>query len=614
MSSHSTRLSIAFVLVLVAALALTGFIALAPAARADHDTLPWRNVGAVSGNLGFARFTSTTFADQQGHVFVFYNTRSGATSLTNVNVTEYATRGALDLPRFLSDGQVNTATNTVVPGRMAVAMDHAGNLYVAYVENRGAGNVLYVSTFPHGGSAWSAEVAVSTNGGNNYLPALAVSPSGTVYAAWALFWGTSENIAIASSTDAGVTFSAETNVTQFGSPSGTSGVTAAVDSGGRVYVAYDFYDRVKKNWGGNLSTSDDGTTWGPALTFSNPNSNVFNPSLLTDASGFVHLAWVDNQGGSTLIDYSRSQDRGASWSAPVQLSNPAVVSTSQRTSIAESGGTLMVAWTGASGSVAGGLSYAMSADQGDSWYPAQFYTPGFNVYQPQITTDENGTFYAAPDYAYGGVTTAPDLLVWFGPPSAPSITGIARATGQLTVSWSGSPEPNVIGYRVLRSSDGTTFGLVASVSSSTSSYVDSGLANGTYWYEVQAVNDEAILSHPSAAVSAAVGLTTQERIDQLTAEIAALQNEINTLKGTANANNQTLAQLETELTNLQNQLNTLQGQQATQTMSYANLAFEVIVVVLLVVLLLNQMRKPKSPKLMMAQPGQTEPKKPDDDL
>lgn len=617
MKSHSKRLSTAIVLGLVAVMALAGIVALAPAARADHDTLSWYSPGYVNPSTTFARTGGTTFADGNGGLYVFYNTLDLGTGLVNLNVTKYATRGASDLPRRLWDEQVNTATNTVVAGLPSVAMDHDGNLYVSYVENRGSGSMVYVSALPAGTTTWSAEVAASTVGGTNYRPALAIVPSGHVFVAWEWSWGPFTNLTVASSTDGGATFSAPANITPPGS-SGITQVSATADAHGHIYVISDFYDRAKHYYVTNLSRSEDGTTWDAPVTLSNTNSDSFDPSVYADAWGNVHAIWIDHPGGIFHTYYSRSTDAGATWTAPVALSGTSSLTSPSRTSIAESAGTLMVGWTGLSTAspVTIGLTFAISADRGNSWYPSEYYTTPGNITNTQLTADENGTFYAAPDAPLGTVSVAPRMILWLGPSAPPTITGIARATGQLTVSWSAPPEPNVVGYQVYRSTDGTTFNLVASVPATTTSYADGGLANGQYTYEVVAVNDEAILSHPSAPMSASVGLSAQEQIAALQAQIAALQSQIAALQGTSSANNATLAQLQNELSNLQNQLNNLQNQQATQTMSYANLAFEIIVVVLLVILLLNQMRKPKSPQMMMAQPGQiqTPPKQPEDDL
>ncbi len=256
--------------------------------------------------------------------------------------------------------------------------------------------------------------------------------------------------------------------------------------------------------------------------------------------------------------------------------------------------------------------------------------------------DQNGTVYVA-----GSETYATNFRVvlgyWHSLPSRPVITSIASGTGRLTVTWTAPPEADIATYRIWRSNDGSTYTLVSTVNAPTLTYTDTGLANGTYWYKIDAVDVLGDVSHESVPASGIVGPTTQQLIDALNAQIAALQAQLaqvnassaaaiaaaqaqitalqaqlTSLQSSQAASNAAtaaeLARLQANITALQGQLNSLQGQQATQSISYANLAFEIIVVVLLVVLLLNQMRKPKSPQLMMAQPGQAEPKKPEDDL
>lgn len=251
--------------------------------------------------------------------------------------------------------------------------------------------------------------------------------------------------------------------------------------------------------------------------------------------------------------------------------------------------------------------YSSSADDGRTWYPEQTFNTPIASFSPSLTADQNGTFYSAMTLTTGSFVTV-GLGIWVGPPASPVITRVAAGNHQLAVSWTPSPEPNVVGYRVWRSVDGgATYALVANPAPDVHAYTDTGLVNGTYWYKVEAISDSGILSHPSAPAAGVVGTTPGSLADQ----IAALQAEIAALKASQNANNASTALL---INQLQQRLDQLQSQQATQTLSYANLAFEIIVVVLLVVLLLNQMRKPKSPTIMMAQPGQTEPKPPEIDL
>ncbi len=596
-------------LAIVLALALSflgaAVVTTAPAARADHNTIPWGTPLTVASSTNFQYGNSWVVTDGHGNTYVFYYALNTITVTSNLNVTKYAAVGPLGSPQRLFDEQVNDVSNVAADGLPpAAAVDPTtGNIYVAWDRvpvSAGAPSTVYVSTSTDGGVTWdSARLASApTAGGSNQWPNVAVAPDGTVWVSWMQNWGGESSVTISKSSDHGLTFGGWTNVT---TSTGTTTSSLAIDGHGRLYVAYanfiggDFI---------NVTMSDNGVTWSPPETLNDPVGLTLFPALFADASGYVHAAWYALVAGNYQIDYSRSADRGSTWSVamPITASFPG----GYIGYFTGEGDTVMFAF----GSDAGaGFGFVISADHGLTWYPDEFETTG-RTYLTTVAADQNGTFWAATLNLAG----AQILLPWYGPPSKPVIQSVvASGSTGLTIRWTPSPEQNVVDYRIWRSTDGTNFQPIALVGAGVTSFTDSGLANGTYYYVVTAVNDYGISSHESASFSGTVGVT----IAQLQQEIANLQNQIAALKNTANANNQTLAQLENELTNLQSQLNTLQGQQATQTMSYATLAFEIIVVVLLVVLLLNQMRKPKNPTLMMAQPGQAAqapPKPPEDEL
>jgi hypothetical protein len=75
------------------------------------------------------------------------------------------------------------------------------------------------------------------------------------------------------------------------------------------------------------------------------------------------------------------------------------------------------------------------------------------------------------------------------PPSAPSGLGAtAASTSQINLGWTDNAD-NETGYDVERSTDGSNFSLVTTLSADATSYSDIGRAAGTtYWYRVRAVN------------------------------------------------------------------------------------------------------------------------------
>jgi hypothetical protein len=79
------------------------------------------------------------------------------------------------------------------------------------------------------------------------------------------------------------------------------------------------------------------------------------------------------------------------------------------------------------------------------------------------------------------------------PPDPGVPTGVAATpgNGQVTVSWNPIAAGDVAGYRVLQGTDPSALAKVADVSASTSSWVATGLANGTTYYFAVASRDSA---------------------------------------------------------------------------------------------------------------------------
>ena len=92
------------------------------------------------------------------------------------------------------------------------------------------------------------------------------------------------------------------------------------------------------------------------------------------------------------------------------------------------------------------------------------------------------------------------------PPTAPgSLVATAASTSEIDLSWSASTDNvGVTGYKVYRSTNGTTFSLAGT--STTTGFSDLGLAGGTtYWYRVTATDAAGNESSVSATASATTG-------------------------------------------------------------------------------------------------------------
>src|SRR3989442_1258298 len=425
------------------------------------------------------------------------------------------------------------------------------------------------------------------------------------------------------------------------------------DSNGRLYLLIETYSFSPSfRYVINYTWSDDGINWSLPTPITSATTWALNGAIAVDASNHVHVAWEDFRTvyslGVPTVWYMQSTDRGLTWSLQLPLETTAISNNPQYVHLATFGSNVMAVW-GSTGA-GNGMTYAVSGDGGATWYDAKNAAIGYAVVQPSVSGDENGTFWTVVTDNTGTYRRVGGLA-WNSPPTTPANVAVARSgTTGLSVSWSRDPEKDVAAYRVWRSSDGgRSYQLLATLGSAATSYLDSGLVNGTYWYGVTALDLAGTSSHPSFPLSGTVGPTTAEMIAALQAQITALkaqlsdaqanitalqnqlvalQNQLTALQNAQAANDTAtraaLANLQGQISSLWNQLNqtrqdlaNARAEQATQTMSYVNMALAIIIV-LLVAMLLLQMRRPRNPVQVMSPepPGRVvaQPRTPEEEL
>lgn len=576
-----------------------GLLALAPIASADHDTISWSRSWTIATNPRWIVIPSV-LADGKGSVYFFFYDLNPANGQTNITVWKYATRGSDGNPQFLVSRQVNPTLPNVAyifnwygyAWPPSAAIDHDGNLYVAWTSRVGPAWDVYVSKSADGGLTWGAPSRVDAPSANSLDsgPTIVASSSGTLYVAWFQFWspGGFRNLTVARSTDKGVTWIGKTNVTS-GLGIDYLSQALAADAAGRIHLAYT--SSSPGNVHVNYTWSDDGSSWSAPARLDGGVSG-WTPAIAVDGRSRVHVFWYDGRRSTSLINtywYRRSDDRGASWSMEMPISQGrystglGVVPT-----IAVHGDTVIAGWSVYSPTFT--LGYTISPDGGDLWYPEAVAEFGTAAFAPSIASDENGTFYAG--YYIGG--NDPAFSIWDGPPTAPVISGIARGPSSLTVSWTASPEGDVSGYRLWRSVDGVSYELAGTFGPTTLTYADSGLSNGTYWYRVTSFDVRGTASHVSDPMSASVGKSLSERIDELQgalnnaqADITAIQAQLDALRSQLTSQDATNR---ARIDDLQSRLNAIQAEKATQSQTWVNTILIIVVIVLLVFLYMQSRR------------------------
>lgn len=147
-----------------------------------------------------------------------------------------------------------------------------------------------------------------------------------------------------------------------------------------------------------LITSDNsGVSWSApqfVLTSSNLLRGLTSPAMAEGPDGVLHLVWVEVPLPETYpaaaINYARSLDRGATWSAPLQLAGPRQA---DPTVVADSLSRVHVAWNGDAGDH--GRYYASSTDQGATWGVVETILQGSGGLQlpPALAVDDTGVIH-----------------------------------------------------------------------------------------------------------------------------------------------------------------------------------------------------------------------------
>ena len=126
-------------------------------------------------------------------------------------------------------------------------------------------------------------------------------------------------------------------------------------------------------------SEDNGRTWTPPVDISRLATGAAKPQLLIDGQDNLHLVWEAGRGGTygqltdpTRVWYSSSDDQGATWTSPVELStelSAAVDGQSKDITIGQGrDGQLITAWLSLPEDK---VYYRVSVDQGRSWAPPQ---------------------------------------------------------------------------------------------------------------------------------------------------------------------------------------------------------------------------------------------------
>jgi len=253
----------------------------------------------------------------------------------------------------------NDTAGSWISSNNAWSVAASGNVvHVVWKDFRNVNDEIYYKRSTDGGVSWGADTRLTNNAATPWYYSVTVSGS-VVHVLWQDIRDGNYEIYYKRSTDAGVSWGADTRLTN---NTAESWAPSAAVSGSVVHVLWqDIRD-------GNYEiyckrSTDAGVSWGADTRLTNNISDSYYPSV-TASGPVVHVVWEDFRDGNWEIYYKRSIDAGINWGADTRLTNNS--SNSEDPCVAISGSVVNIVWDEYRDSNYE-IYYKRSTDAGVSW-------------------------------------------------------------------------------------------------------------------------------------------------------------------------------------------------------------------------------------------------------
>lgn len=204
----------------------------------------------------------------------------------------------------------------------SIAVDASSNLHLVWSRApESGGREVYYKKSSDGGASWTSGKRLTWTSGSSESPAIAVDPSGNPHIAWKESLGTwpdnQQEVFYKMSSDGGTTWTANKRLTW------TSGNSVCpdvfVDAIGNVHVVWSEDVSEDYNYEICYKKSPDGTAWTAIkrLTWT-PQVSLY-PGIGADPAGNVYVVWEEDL-DYTEIYYKKSTNGGSTWSRTWNIS------------------------------------------------------------------------------------------------------------------------------------------------------------------------------------------------------------------------------------------------------------------------------------------------------
>jgi hypothetical protein len=272
---------------------------------------------------------------------VSYSGANNAQSVTAngdaVHVTWHDNRDANEeiYYKHSTDGGINWGTDIRLTDNSATSWNPSISatgqvVHIIWEDRRDGNSEIYYKRSSDGGLSWGTDSRLTNDPSSSFEPVIASSEQ-EVHVVWYDYRNGDAEIYYKRSTDAGVTWQGDVRLTNDGANSISPSITVSDQF---VYVVwYDLRDGSKQIY--FKRSTDKGVSWGADTRLTNNGVDSMFPTVSVFGQ-VVHVTWEDQRDGNQEIYYKRSTDGGSGWSADTRLTNNSAASESPSVTVSVS--------------------------------------------------------------------------------------------------------------------------------------------------------------------------------------------------------------------------------------------------------------------------------------
>ena len=238
-------------------------------------------------------------------------------------------------------------------------------IWVVWASDReGFQNEIFYTTSSDNGVSWSDDTRLTTSPGTDEMPSVMQASDETIWVVWSSYRTGDFEVFYKTSSDNGVYWSGDTRLTNYTGRDVDPHITQLMD--GRIWVIW--HRDVEGNFDLFYTTSsDNGVSWSDEDQLTTNPSWDLSPSITQTWDGMIWVVWSSYRTGDFEVFYKTSSDNGVYWSGDTQLTFDTQKFDQTPSVIQAADGSIWVVWSSGSDKKTDDVYYMTSLDYGATW-------------------------------------------------------------------------------------------------------------------------------------------------------------------------------------------------------------------------------------------------------